>query len=150
MRIRPAQKSDATAIEALFTEFVTDLRAIGDETEYRFGAQKYLQDGFGTDPAFRGLVAEDESAIVGYLLFAKCYDGEYVRYFSIVDVYVQRAFRGKGIGRMLMNATREIAHKEGITRLSWFVHKNNVEAIRFYETLGAQISGDVHNMYWDI
>src|SRR5262249_47620230 len=106
MKIRPGLASDASSIDALFKEFVTYLRSIGDETEYRFGAQKYLEDGFGKDHAFRVLVAETESGLVGYLLFAKSYDGEYVRFFYIVDLYVQPSHRKSGVGKMLMNAVR--------------------------------------------
>jgi hypothetical protein len=54
--------------EMLFQVFVSYLRSIGDECDYRFGAQQYLADGFGRDPAFRGLVAEDASVLIGYPL----------------------------------------------------------------------------------
>jgi GNAT superfamily N-acetyltransferase len=150
MIIRPCLASDAAGIESLFREFVTYLRTIGDETDYRFSAQQYLSDGFGTDPAFRGLVAEDASGLIGYLLFCRTYDGEYVRNFYVVDLYVQRASRGNGIGRKLMNALRNLALAEGIKRLSWAVHKNNAGALRFYEALGAQYSSNTHVMYLDL
>ena len=50
MTIRPSLASDAAAIESLFREFVIYLRSIGDEHDYRFSAQQYLADGFGSDP----------------------------------------------------------------------------------------------------
>jgi ribosomal protein S18 acetylase RimI-like enzyme len=49
-----------------------------------------------------------------------------------------------------MNALRDVASAEGITRLSWSVHKNNHGALRFYETLGAKYSADTHVMYLDL
>ncbi len=55
MRIRNALMSDAEAIERLFDEFVAYLRTVGDEHDYAFGARQYAEDGFGSDPAFRGL-----------------------------------------------------------------------------------------------
>ena len=58
-------RSDAAGIETLFREFVDYLRSIGDKSEYRIGAQQYLTDRFGSDPVFRGLVAEDESGLIG-------------------------------------------------------------------------------------
>jgi hypothetical protein len=74
MHIRAALPADADAIDRLFREFVAYLRTVGDHNEYRFGAQQYLEDGFGRDPAFRGLVAEDQARVIGYLLFSKGYD----------------------------------------------------------------------------
>jgi len=150
MNIRPCVASDAAAIESLFKEFVAYLRTVGDHNDYHFSARQYLSDGFGEDPAFRGLVAEDPSGLAGYLLFSRNYDGDYKRSFYIADLYVREEYRGKGVGRMLMNGLRSIALAEGITRLSWAVHKNNMSAIRFYEGLGAQYSSDIHVMHWDI
>jgi GNAT superfamily N-acetyltransferase len=150
MHIRAALPADADAIDRLFREFVAYLRTVGDHNEYRFGAQQYLEDGFGRDPAFRGLVAEDQARVIGYLLFSKGYDGDYVRYLYVVDLFVQDRSRNMGAGKMLMDSVREIARSEGIGRLSWSVHKNNSGAIRFYERLGAKYSDDTHQMYIDL
>lgn len=150
MIIRPSLASDASGIEFLFREFVAYLQSIGDNNDYRFSAQQYLTDGFGSDPAFRGLVAEDASGLIGYVLFSRCYEGDYVRGFYIADLYVRKDSRGNGVGRMLMDALRNVALAEGILRLSWAVHKNNAGALRFYETLGAQYVLDSHVMYLDL
>ena len=150
MNIRPCLTSDAAAIEALFREFVVYLRSIGDEHDYRFSAQQYVADGFGSDPAFRGFVAEEGSGLIGYALFSRSYDGDYVRGLYVVDLYVQQASRGKGVGRALMDAVRNTALAEGATRLSWAVHKKNASALRFYESIGARYASDVHFMHLDI
>ena len=150
MIIRACLESDAAGIDGLFREFVPYLRSIGDESDYRFGAQEYLTDGFGIDPVFRGLVAEDASGLAGYVLFSRSYDGDYVRRFYIVDLYVRQTHRGNGIGRLLMNKLRDVAIAEGIARLSWTVHKNNAGALRFYEALGAKYSHDMYEMYMDL
>ena len=150
MTIRPSVVSDAAAIESLFREFVTYLRSVGDENDYRFSAQQYVKDGFGPDPAFRGLVAEDESGLIGYLLYCRTYDGEYVRNLYIIDLYVRQTARGRGVGRMLMNELRNLATAQGILRLSWSVHKQNAGALRFYEAIGAQYATDSHVMYLDL
>jgi len=150
MHIRTAQQSDAEAIEALFREFVAYLRTVGDDSNYRFGAEQYLRDGFGPDPAFRGLVAEENASLAGYLLFSKGYNGDYVRYFYIVDIYVKSGMRGRGVGKLLMDAVCDIARREGINFVSWSVHKNNLDAIAFYERLGAKRVEDCHRMYLEL
>jgi ribosomal protein S18 acetylase RimI-like enzyme len=150
MTIRECVASDAASIEMLFQEFVGYLRSIGDENVYRFSAEQYLIDGFGADPAFRGFVAEDASGLIGYVLFSRFYDGDYVRGFYIVDLYVRRHCRRRGVGRNLMDAVRLTAKDESILRLSWAVHKNNTEALRFYERLGAQYYANTKIMYLDV
>jgi GNAT superfamily N-acetyltransferase len=150
MTIRACLASDAAGIESLFREFVGYLRSIGDDNDYRFSAQQYLNDAFGSDPVLRGFVAEDASGLNGYVLFARSYDGDYVRGLYIVDLYVRQDSRGKGIGGLLMNAVRDLALAEGISRLSWGVHKKNAGAIRFYEALGAHYAEDSHFMYLDL
>ena len=147
MIIRPSLASDAAAIEGMFREFAADLRSIGDDTPYDFGAARYLADGFGSAPAFRGLIAEDASGPIGYLLFCPTYEGDYVRAFYLVDVYVRGRARSRGVGRQLMAAVRDIAAAEGMARLSWSVHASNARARRFYERLGASYVSDVHQMY---
>jgi RimJ/RimL family protein N-acetyltransferase len=51
---------------------------------------------------------------------------------------------------MLMAAVRNLALAEGISRLSWSVHKKNAGALRFYESIGAQYAADSHVMYLDL
>jgi SAM-dependent methyltransferase/L-amino acid N-acyltransferase YncA len=151
MTIRNAVAEDAAAIERLFHEFVSYLRSVGDETPYRFGAAQYLSDGFGTAPAFRGLVAEDDTgAVVGYVLFAPTYEGDYVRGFDVVDLYVQEQSRGGGFGRALMDRVRALARAEGRQRISWSVHTNNTRAIAFYESIGAQTAPEIATMFLDV
>jgi len=150
MIIRACLPSDAAGIESLFREFVAYLRTIGDTNDYRFSGQQYLNDAFGNAPLLRGFVAEDASELIGYVLFSRSYDADYVRGLYIVDLYVRNDSRSKGVGRLLMNAVRNVAFTEGISRLSWSVHKNNTGALRFYESLGAQYSLDTHVMYLDM
>ena len=150
MTIRECLPTDALKIEALFKEFVGYLRSVGDQTSYDFGAEKYLRDGFGPDPAFRGLVATDGSGLVGYVLFCRTYDGDYVRGIYVVDLFVKQDSRGRGIGRALIDAVRNAALAAGCTRLSWAVHKGNESAIRFYRSLGARIDEESYEMFWDI
>ena len=150
MKIRPCEPADAPAIEDLFQEFVSYLRSIGDQADYRFSAEQYVADGFGRVPSFRGLVAEEEGSIAGYVLFAPMFDGDYVRGLYIVDLYVRPQFRSRGTGRDLMKAVEDIARAEGRKRLTWGVHRHNTRAIRFYESLGAAIVTESHTMYLDL
>ena len=50
-------------------------------------------------------------------------------------------FRGRGIGRQLMDTTIEAAWQCGITRIELTVREHNVNAIALYKRLGFEIEG---------
>ena len=150
VKVRPATASDAPTIDTLFREFVAFLRTVGDTTDYQFGATKFLEDGFGPDPAFRALVAEDGERVIGYLIFSRAYDGEYKKYFYMADLFVSSPYRSFGVGRQLMDALAEVGRRESVLRIAWSVHKTNTRAIKFYESLDAKIGTETHTMYLDL
>jgi ribosomal protein S18 acetylase RimI-like enzyme len=50
-------------------------------------------------------------------------------------------FRGRGIGRQLMQTTIDAAWRSGITRIDLTVREHNANAIALYKKLGFQIEG---------
>ncbi len=84
------------------------------------------------------LVAEDDNKIVGILisdiLFRIYYDPKYeVR---IREFYVMPEYRGKDIGKMLINKLRDIAQKKDIKMMTSEFPSLNLIAINFYKNMG--------------
>jgi ribosomal protein S18 acetylase RimI-like enzyme len=50
-------------------------------------------------------------------------------------------FRGKGIGRRLMQRTIDAAFALGLTRIELTVREENVNAIALYKSLGFEVEG---------
>jgi len=147
MKIRDATRDDAGDIVALFDEFTEYMRSLGDDTQVNFNADTYLQDGFGDNPAFQGLVAEIEGETVGYMLYHFGYEVDLaVRTLHVVDLYVRPANRLQGVGETLMKRAGEICTAAGGKRLYWFVYSANTAAFSFYERLGAQYLKDLEPM----
>jgi GNAT superfamily N-acetyltransferase len=145
--IRPATADDAFAVERLYAQSAAYLRSLGDTTDFQFSAAVYLRDGFGPDPAFAGIVAARDSILVGYLLYTFGYDTDRaVRHLFVLDLLVDEASRGSGIGRALMARAAQICHERGGTELIWGVYRGNMAARAFYERLGAQALDDVEFM----
>lgn len=139
LTIRSALATDAPAVGRLAKQFAVHLRTLGDQTEFKLTAEAYLRDGFGLRPAFKGLVAEEDSRVIGYLLYHFGYDsdGAY-RNLHVVDLYVDSEARKKGVGKSLMTAAARIAREEGASELFWSVYHANALAAEVYERLGAQ------------
>lgn len=144
--IRPADATDAHSIGVLARQFADYLRDLGDTTEFKLTAMAYLRDGFCAEPAFAGLVAQ-EKGVIGYLLYHFGYDSDAAqRNFHIVDLYVERNARKRGVGRALVTHAAMIARNGGAEEMIWSVYKANTGAARFYEALGAERINDVFFM----
>ena len=142
--IRPALPNDAQSIGNLARQFAGYLRDLGDLTDFKLTANAYLRDGFGTKPAFAGLVAEDQGKVIGYLLYHFGYDSDSAaRNMHVADLYVDRAARNQGVGRALMARSASIARETGAEEMIWSVYQPNTIASTFYERLGAQRITDV-------
>jgi hypothetical protein len=97
LNIRAASAEDAQSVGKLAQQFADYLRSLGDTTDFKLNAQAYLRDGFGTNPAFSGLVAEQDDDIVGYLLYHFGYDTDNaMRILHVVDLYVDERVRRQG------------------------------------------------------
>lgn len=93
---------------------------------------------FGQSPAAEVIIGSFKGVSVGYALFFHSFStflGKAGMY--IEDLYVQKAYRGKGLGKALLLFVAELAIKRGCKRLEWSVLDWNEPAIRFYESLGA-------------
>ena len=151
IEIRQSTADDAEAIGSLAAEFQSYLHELGDETDFDWGAAKYLADGFGETPAFEGLVAEVDSRVVGYALYHFGYDtdrGERLVY--LIDLFVSQPFRRAGVGDKLMQCLSDVARSRRAEYIVWSVLKGNSLATRFYERLGARHANGLHFMLWPI
>lgn len=145
--IRRALAADAEAIGKLARQFADYLRALGDTTEFKLDAETCLRDGFGDNPAFEGLVAEDGGRVIGYLLYHMGYDSDKAqRTLYVADLYVGSASRRCGAGKALMEKAASIARERGAGEMIWSVFNSNMLAASFYEKLGAQRITDVYFM----
>jgi ribosomal protein S18 acetylase RimI-like enzyme len=137
--IRPLTTRDAADVERLYDQSAAYHRSLGDDTDFQFSAEIYLRDGFGENPAFRGIGAVVDGELVGYLLYAFEYDTDRAnRYLFILDLLVDEAVRQHGIGRALMDRASSLCRDAGGRELVWAVHEKNLPALNFYRRLGAE------------
>ena len=148
IRVRHAIESDAEAVANLSAEFEVYLRTLGDTTDCHFTAETFRRDGFGDEPAIRGLVAQNDAEIVGYMLYTFGYDTDQACItLNIEDLYVSEHSRKRGIGKALMDMAHEVCREAGGKELCWSVYKPNAPAYDFYAKLGAKLIDDEDFMY---
>jgi GNAT superfamily N-acetyltransferase len=147
LTLRACTRDDATVIAALYQQSANHLRSLGDKGALEFSADAYLRDGFTEQPAFEGILAEVDGRALGYLLYTFTYDTDRtLRILYVLDLLVDEASRGQGIGRKLMEHTQNIAKTRGAGELMWAVYKHNKLAEDFYTSLGAERLEDIFFM----
>lgn len=98
---------------------------------------------FGETPAARTLLAFVEGKPVAYMTYFFTFASMAGRRgLWLDDLFVDAAYRGKGIGGALMAYLADIALQNQCACFEWMVLDWNESAIRFYERLGAQVRGD--------
>jgi ribosomal protein S18 acetylase RimI-like enzyme len=148
IRVRHAVESDADAVANLSAEFEVYLRTLGDTTDCHFTAETFRRDGFGDEPAIRGLVAQNDAEIVGYILYTFGYDTDQAcRTLNIEDLYVSEQCRKRGVGKALMEMAQDVCRAIGGKEICWSVLKVNTPAYDFYTKLGAKLIDDEDFMY---
>jgi GNAT superfamily N-acetyltransferase len=94
---------------------------------------------FGERPAAEVILAFDGDEPAGFALFFHSYSTFLARPgVYLEDLFVFPRFRGRGLGRQLLARLAQITIERGGGRLEWSVLDWNVDAIRFYQSVGAQ------------
>jgi len=102
------------------------------------GEEQLLRDGFGPDPLFECLLAEDEQGRVGgFALYFPIYSTWRGRSLHLEDLFVRPVCRGRGLGGALLSAVAAVAVERGCSRLQWDVLEWNQPALDFYRSRGA-------------
>jgi GNAT superfamily N-acetyltransferase len=134
--LRFAEEEDIPIIFSLIKELaeyekLIDKLTVTEEMlkENLFGKRKYAEV----------IIAEIDGKTVGQALFFHNFStfigkpGIYLE-----DLYVKREYRGKGIGKALLNKLIEVAKERNCGRVEWVVLDWNKSAIDFYRKLGAE------------
>ena len=96
---------------------------------------------FGPRPVAEAVVSEGQGGeLVAFALFFSNFStflGKPGLYLE--DLYVQPAYRGKGLGNAFLRHLARLAQQRGCGRFEWSVLDWNQRAIDFYESRGATV-----------
>jgi len=130
--------------EAVIAGFVRALAAV-EKLEHEVVAtpEHYRRALFGPRPHVFAAIIEVAGKPVGFALWFYNYStfnglpGLYVE-----DVYIDAAWRGRGIGTAVFRNLAQRAVSEGCGRMEWWVLDENNPAVEFYRRIGAQAMSD--------
>ena len=152
-RIRAASAGDASLILAFIRELAEYERA---PDAVKLTEAELARDGFPSadgERYFECLIAEEDvepphspdaggqsprREAAGMALFFPVYSTWRGRAIHLEDLFVRPRFRGRGVGKALLQRVAAIAVERGCVVLYWHVLDWNEPAIEFYKTLGAE------------
>lgn len=145
--IRDAIEADCPRMMELVHELAVYERAPEAVT---VSMEHFIASGFGDKPVWWAIVAEANGIVVGFALY-------YIRYSTwkgqrmyLEDILVTDAWRGKGIGSLLMDRLIGIAKEKGFSGMLWQVLDWNEPAIRFYKKYNAHFDPEWVNVSIDV
>jgi GNAT superfamily N-acetyltransferase len=134
--IRPATPADVP----LILDFVRALAVYERAPDAVVATEAdLLRDGFGPNPFYFCLIAENDNQPAGFAFYFFDYStwlgrpGIYLE-----DIFVHPEFRGLGIGKALLQKVAAVALEKNCARLKWAVLDWNTPAIDFYRAMGAE------------
>ncbi|MDN5204076.1 GNAT family N-acetyltransferase [Fulvivirgaceae bacterium BMA10] len=139
MKIRQGTKEDLPQALELIRELAIYEKA---ENEVENTVESMLQDGFGEQPVFGFHVADDQGKIVGISIYYYRYSTWKGKCLYLEDLVVNESYRGKGIGKLLFDATALRAKEANCNLLNWQVLDWNEPAINFYKKINAQFDNE--------
>jgi len=131
--IREITDSDYEDLLVLFQEFA-DFQNSSDKMTNTVGQIEKDKDLFG------GFIVKDEEGnLAAYLVYFYFYSTWSGKILYLEDIYVRKQYQNKGLGSQLIRRTIDVAKREGCKKMRWQVSNWNTNAIKFYESLGAEI-----------
>lgn len=146
LEIRRAARDDAPTVHRLLLELAD---ALGKKTDIHSSVEDIERFGFGVQPRFEAMIAWAGERAVGLAVFFYEFStwrgqpGVYVQ-----DLYVHPDQRGKGLGRLLIQAVRERAAEWGGRYVKLTVYDRNPAALAFYHGLGFESCEDELPLVW--
>lgn len=127
-------------------------RAVGEDIEQLMTIEKLCYDNPWPEEAFEeeivqgeiglGLVAEDEGLIVGFLTGMMVVDE-----FHLHNIAVHPDFRGRGIGKELLESIKSLCEEHEFRRILLEVREDNEIARHLYLSMGYEAVGTRKDYY---
>ena len=138
-RLRLATATDAEAICRIYNQGIED-RLATLETELRTPEER-RQWLAARGPRHPVIVAETAEGVVGWGSLNPFSAREAYRFVADFSVYIERGWRGKGVGRMLLARLVELGQEHNYHKLVLSAFPFNEAGMALYERLGFRTVG---------
>jgi GNAT superfamily N-acetyltransferase len=134
--IRKATKNDLPEVLNLVKELAIYENALDEVT---LNLNNLEADGFGENPLFWIILAENNTEIIGMSFYFIRYSTWKGKCLYLEDLVVKEEYRGKKVGEALFEATVNTAKQINAKQMNWQVLDWNAPAINFYKKFDAEL-----------
>ncbi|MEP5610822.1 MAG: GNAT family N-acetyltransferase [Cyclobacteriaceae bacterium] len=138
-QIRKGIKEDLPRLLELVVELAVYENA---EDEVANTVARMEKDGFGENPIYGFIVAEENSEIIGAAIYYYRYSTWKGKRMYLEDLIVTESKRGVGAGKLLFEETIKIGKETDCTGMMWQVLDWNEPAINFYKKYNSNLDGE--------
>jgi GNAT superfamily N-acetyltransferase len=135
MKVRRAVKEDCPRLMELVRELADYVKLPHEVT---VSPESFVEDGFGKNPVWWAIVAEENGKIEGFALYYIRYSTWKGKRMFLEDLIVTEKMRGRGIGKLLMDRLIEEAREKKFDAIVWQVMDWNERAFNFYKKYNAE------------
>jgi GNAT superfamily N-acetyltransferase len=136
LRIRRAKRAEASVLIKLIVALAKFEKLPPPDAAAR---KRLMKDGFGAKAKYEPWLAFWDGEPAGYMILVDLYSSFEARpTLYLEDLFVLPEFRGRGVGKAMMQQCIEMAWKRGCGRMEWTCLDWNVKAQEFYNKLGAR------------
>lgn len=134
--IRAMAPADWPAVEAIYAQGIED-----GEATFEVATPTWEAFDAGKVPGIRLVAVSEQDAVVGWAAASAVSSRPAYRGVIEHSVYVDRAARGKGIGRLLLGAFVSAADDAGYWTIQSSIFPENTASLRLHETAGFRVIG---------
>ena len=146
-KIANAEEKDLEELGRLFNLY----RIFYEEEDDLEKASRYISERFNRGDSEILVAQEGNTELAGFVqLYPSFCSVSAVPILILYDLYVDHSHRGKGIGRLLMNAARDFAKDNGFRRLELSTAKDNHIGQSLYESLGYELDAEFLHYSLDV
>ena len=139
VRVRPAAAADAAAICEIYNQGIED-RLATLETEPRTPPERrqWLQ---ARGPRHPVVVAEQDDRVIAWGSLNAFNPRDAYRHVADFSIYIERRYRGKGVGTVVLTRLVELARELGYHKMVLSAFPFNAAGMALYERLGFRTVG---------
>jgi len=142
-QVTPTFRTVQPADCELILRFINDLAVYEKMADDVVATTELLQEWIFDKQAAEVIFAMADGKEVGFAVFCRNFSTFVGRAgLYLEDVYVQPEYRGRGIGKAILQELARIAVSRGYGRMEWVCLDRNTPSIEFYHKLGAVALSD--------
>lgn len=142
MKIEEGKREDLPQVLKLIHELAA---YVGHAEEVDNSVEQMEIDGFGDNSIYGLFVARRGADVIGAAIYYYRYSTWKGKRLYLEDLVITNAERGKGIGKLLFEATLKKSLSENCSGMMWQVVKDNHLAINFYRKYDSNFDQDFMN-----